>query len=156
MTKIIHPIAGTIGFVTIAIFWITTVGFELFGSMAQIVAVKSTIPYGLILLIPAMAAVGVSGFRLAGKRRAGLLGAKARRMPIIAANGILILVPAALFLAWKAKAGQFDGLFYAVQLLELAVGAINLTLMGLSMRDGLQYSGRLHGRATQNRPEPQP
>jgi hypothetical protein len=44
-------------------------------------------------------------------------------MPIIAANGILILIPSALYLASKGRAGEFDSAFYAVQTLELAAGA---------------------------------
>ena len=36
-------------------------------------------------------------------------------MPQIAANGILILIPSAWFLASKARATEFDTTFYAVQ-----------------------------------------
>ena len=72
-----------------------------------------------------------------------MIGVKLRRMPIIAANGVLILVPAALFLAMKARGGAFDGAFYAVQAIELVAGAINLALLSLSLRDGLRLSGRL-------------
>lgn len=61
-------------------------------------------------------------------------------MPIIAANGILILIPSALFLASKATSGEFDTSFYAVQLIELVAGAVNLTLLSLNMRDGLQLT----------------
>ena len=57
-------------------------------------------------------------------------------MPFIADNGILILIPAALFLASKAKAAAFDTTFYAVQALELFAGATNVVLLGLNMRDG--------------------
>ncbi|MGO9773237.1 MAG: hypothetical protein ACLPSW_27565, partial [Roseiarcus sp.] len=66
-----------------------------------------------------------------------------KRMPFIAANGVLILIPSALFLASKASAGVFDTSFYAVQALELIAGATNLTLLGLNMRDGLRLKGRL-------------
>jgi hypothetical protein len=90
-----------------------------------------------------LAAAGGSGFALAKGRRAGLIGAKLRRMPWIAANGILILIPAALFLAAKARAAEFDAVFYAVQALELVVGAANITLLSLNMRDGLKMKGRL-------------
>lgn len=62
-------------------------------------------------------------------------------MPFIAANGILILVPAALFLAFKASHAELDGVFYAVQGLELIAGAANITLLGLNMRDGLKMKG---------------
>ncbi len=67
-------------------------------------------------------------------------------MPLIAANGLLILIPSALFLAHKAAAAEFDGAFYAVQALELTAGATNITLLGLNMRDGLKMKGRLRRR----------
>ena len=35
-----------------------------------------------------------------------------------------------------AAAGQFDSVFYIVQSIELIAGAANLTLLGLSMKDG--------------------
>ena len=143
MIKIIHPVAGMIALVTIATFWLSTALTELFASQAAVTAVKTAIPWGFLLLIPALAAVGGSGFVLAKGRRAGLIGTKLKRMPIIAANGILILIPSALYLASKAQAGEFDSAFYAVQALELAAGATNITLLGLNMRDGLKITGRL-------------
>lgn len=147
MTKTIHPLAGAVGLTTIAVFWLSTVIAEAFGSPALIVAVKSAIPWGFLLLIPALAATGASGFSLAKGWSRGLLGVKAGRMRVIAANGILILIPSALFLAAKAKAGAFDGAFYAVQAVELIAGATNITLLGLNFRDGLKLSGRVRWRA---------
>lgn len=143
MIKTIHPIAGAIALMTIATFWLSTLGAELFGSRAQIIAVKTSIPWGMLFLVPAMAAVGSTGFKRARGRRDGVLGAKARRMPIIGANGVLVLIPSALFLASKAKAGDFDTTFYTVQVAELVAGAVNLTLLGKSMRDGLRLTRRL-------------
>jgi hypothetical protein len=64
-------------------------------------------------------------------------------MPFIAGNGILILIPSALFLAAKADAVEFDTMFYAVQTLELIAGATNITLLSLNIRDGLMLAGRL-------------
>jgi hypothetical protein len=147
MTRIIHPVAGAIAMLTIATFWLSTALSELLASPGIVTAVKTAIPWGFLLLIPALAAAGGSGFTLAKGRRAGLLGAKVGRMPFIAANGVLILIPAALFLAYKARAGEFDGPFYAVQALELAAGATNITLLGLNMRDGLKMKGRLRRQA---------
>lgn len=143
MAKIIHPIAGGLAILTIACFWLSTALSELFASEATIVAVKAAIPWGFLLLIPALAATGGTGFNLAKGRRVGLIGTKARRMPFIAANGILILVPAAFFLAHKAAAGEFDTAFFAVQAVELVAGAVNLTLLGLNMRDGFRMKGRI-------------
>ena len=147
MTKIIHPVAGALALLTIATFWVSTSLSELFGSTALVVAVKSVIPWGFLVLIPALIAAGGSGFTLAKGRRGGLVGAKIKRMPIAAANGILILIPSALFLAAKAKTGEFDTLFYGVQALELVAGAVNITLIGLNMRDGLKMKGRLRRRS---------
>jgi ferredoxin-NADP reductase len=143
MAKVIHPVAGAIGLLTIATFWLSTVFSELFGSHALVMTVKAAIPWGFLLLIPALAIAGGSGFFLAGSAKAGLVGAKAKRMPFIAVNGVLILIPAALFLASKARVGAFDAMFYAVQAIELIAGATNLALLGLNLRDGLKLTGRL-------------
>lgn len=137
MPRIIHPIAGLIAILTIATFWLSTAISELFASEATVVAVKTAIPWGFFLLVPALAATGGSGFFLSKGQRTGLVGTKLKRMPFIGANGLLVLIPAALFLASKAKAGEFDAAFYAVQALELVAGAVNITLLGLSMRDGM-------------------
>jgi hypothetical protein len=81
MTKIIHPVAGAITLLTIATFWLSTVLSELFGSEALIVSVKTAIPWGFLLLIPALIAAGGSGFVLSKGVRAGVIGAKLKRMP---------------------------------------------------------------------------
>ena len=64
-------------------------------------------------------------------------------MRLIAGNGMLVLVPAVLFLAWKAAQAEFDTAFIAVQIVEFAAGSVNLVLMGLNIRDGLRLTGRL-------------
>ena len=51
--------------------------------------------------------------------RSPLVARKKRRMPVIAANGLLILVPAAVVLDQWAAAGAFDARFYVVQAVEL-------------------------------------
>ena len=107
----------------VATFWLPTALAELFGSQTDVIAVKTAIPWGFLLLIPALAAAGGSGFALAKGRRVGLVGKKIKRMPLIAANGIRVLIPSALFLASKARAAEFDTGFYAVQAIELVAGA---------------------------------
>ena len=142
MPRIIHPIAGLTATLMIATFWLSTAISELLLSEAAIVAVKTAIPWGFLLLVPALAATGGSGFVLSQGRRQRLVGAKLKRMPLIAANGLLILIPAALFLASKARAGEFDMAFYGVQVVELIAGATNIALLGLSIRDGVKLSRR--------------
>ena len=72
-------------------------------------------------------------------------------MPVIALNGILILVPSAFFLAARAGAGQFDTAFYAVQAVELLAGAVNIALMSLNMRDGFAMTRQAAERQVRGR-----
>lgn len=143
----LHPIAGSVALLIIATFWLTTTLSELFGSSTIITTVKTSIPWGFLLLVPALLVTGGSGVFLAQGQRGGPAGRKLKRMPFIAANGLLVLVPAALFLAHKAATGQFDVAFYSVQALELAAGALNIVLLGLSLRDGLAMTRWRRGRS---------
>lgn len=142
MKKLVHPIAGAIAMITIATFWLSTIIVELFAP-AHIVALKTMIPWGLFILIPSLAATGGTGFSLAGERKGKLIADKTKRMKVIAANGILVLVPSALFLSYKAQSGMFDTAFYTVQALELLAGALNFTLLTMNMKDGLRLKGRI-------------
>ena len=122
-----------------------TVVVELLGSPEAISIVKHLIVLpGLLILIPALAATGATGFALSKHRRSRLVATKKKRMPIIAAKGILILIPSAIVLDQWASFGVFDLKFYVVQFIELATGAINLTLMGMNTRDGLRLAGKMN------------
>ena len=140
--RVIHPLAGIIAFAVILLFQLGTLGAELFGDGAAVAQVKADIVAGLFILAPALALAGATGVFLAGAHPAGLAAKKLGRMKIIAPNGLLVLIPAALFLNWKAGAGEFDSAFYAAQIIELTAGLANLTLLGLNMRDGLRMTRR--------------
>lgn len=144
MPKRAHLVAGILAPLCIAAFFLSTVIVELFGSHDALARLKSLIVApGLWILIPAIAAAAGSGMFLSTSRKGRLVESKKRRMPFIAANGLLVLVPCAIVLNRWASAGSFDAAFYAVQAIELAAGAVNLTLMGLNVRDGLRMTGRL-------------
>lgn len=144
MLKRIHLVAGTIATATIATFFLSTILVEVFGSPEAVGRLKTLIVMpGLLILVPAIAAAGGSGFLMSKSRRGRLIDAKKKRMPYIAANGFLVLVPCAIVLARWAVAGRFDTTFYAVQAIELLAGATNLALMGLNIRDGSRLSRRL-------------
>lgn len=144
MPKRAHLVAGILAPLCIATFFLSTIGVELFGSHEAVAQLKSLIVMpGLWILIPAIAAAGGSGMFLGSSRKGRLVDAKKKRMPFIAANGLLVLVPCAIMLNRWAAAGSFDNRFYLVQAVELVAGAINLTLMGLNVRDGLRMAGRL-------------
>ncbi|MBV8159105.1 MAG: hypothetical protein JO278_15705 [Dyella sp.] len=143
MPKRVHLIAVILAPLCIATFFVSTVLVELFGSQATVAQLKSLIVTpGLWILIPTIAAAGGSGLFLSKSRRGRLVDTKKKRMPFIAANGLLVLVPCAIVLNRWAAAGAFDATFYVVQAVELIAGATNLTLLGLNMRDGLRMTGR--------------
>lgn len=137
MLRTIHLIASRTAFLCIFIFWISTLASELFLSQMAVVAVKNAISYGVFVLIVAMALTGATGFKMGGKSKHHNIVAKKKRMPFIAVNGLLILLPCAFYLCHKANLGQFDGVFYGIQAVELVAGFVNLVLMGLSMKDGM-------------------
>ncbi|QWC56546.1 hypothetical protein F7D01_05065 [Erythrobacter sp. 3-20A1M] len=136
MLKAIHPLAGALALFLIGGFWLSTVTVELIGTLDQIASVKMAIPWFFLVLVPAMMAAGGSGQRLAAGFRNPRIATKRRRMIAIASNGILILMPSAIFLALEAGEGAFDRSFYVVQTIELVAGAVNIALLGLNMRDG--------------------
>ena len=140
----LHAAAGAAALALVATFQIATLSVEIAGDGAAVARVKTAIAWGLLALVPAMAAAGGTGARLAGAPPRGLPARKAKRMRIIAANGVVILVPAALFLAMKANAGALDAAFYTVQAFEIAAGLVNAALLALNLRDGLAMRrGRL-------------
>ncbi len=149
----IHAIAGTIAFITIFLFWTSTVISELFGSHETIAFVKTGILKGMFLLIPAMIIVGGSGMSMAGQSNNLLIIRKKKRMPIIAITGLSVLLPAAFYLQHKAITGEIDIWFYSIQVLELVAGASNLTLMFKNMKDGLRVTGKLAKAGTRNQSE---
>ncbi len=147
MKPIVHGIAGSVAMLTVATFWTSTLISEAFLDHVAVSLVKQCVVYGLVLLLTAMAATGATGFALSRHRQGRIVDGKKKRMPLIAANGLLVLLPCALFLSAKAQAGEFDTSFYVVQAIELAMGALQLTLLGMSFRDGMRLAGKLKPKA---------
>lgn len=131
----IHGFFGTVALLCVLGFWIGTAVSEVFGSSADIALVKLSILKGMGVLIPAMMLAGASGFSM--KWKGPMVERKKRRMKIIAANGMFILLPSAFFLSGRAQQGDFDVWFYGVQIVELLAGATNISLLSLNMKDGI-------------------
>lgn len=142
MKRILHVAAGSIALMTISTFWVSTVLSELLATHETIATVKTAVLWGMLILIPAMAIAGATGSIMGKGWRLREVGRKTKRMKIIAATGILILLPSAVFLALRAQAGQFDSIFYSLQAVELVAGATNITLLGRNMKDGMALRTR--------------
>jgi hypothetical protein len=64
MNKAVHAVAGATALLATSAFWLATLLSEVLGSAEAVTAVKVSIPWGLLLLIPALATAGGSGFVL--------------------------------------------------------------------------------------------
>jgi hypothetical protein len=149
MKRMCHAIAGTLALLLVASFLGSTLYAELLMDQNLIAEIKRLILYGICLLIPAMAVAGGSGFSLASGRVGGIADAKKVRMRVIAANGLLVMLPSAVWLDMLASAGDFGTIFFVVQGVEIAGGLVQLILLGRNFRDGLRLSGRLRRVAPQ-------
>jgi hypothetical protein len=146
LARRVHPIAGAVALLTMLTFWTSTVAVELVGSTGDIAAVKHAIMWGLLVLVPAIAATGGTGFLRAGRSKNVRVLAKKRRMPVIGAIGLLVLVPCVLYLGTTASASGLGTYFHEVQAVELVAGAVNIVLMSLNARDGLRLTRRIGAR----------
>ncbi len=146
LARRVHPIAGGLALLTMLTFWTSTVVVELVGDRADIVAVKHAIMWGLLVLVPAIAATGGTGFVRAGLSKNAYILAKKRRMQVVVPTGILVLVPCVLYLGTTASASGLGAYFHEVQAVELLAGAVNITLMSLNVRDGIRLTGRMRRR----------
>lgn len=142
MKSKLHAAAGTLALVCIATFWISSISVELAGDPAAIARVKMMILWSMMILIPAMVTAGATGASLGRGWRLPQVSAKSRRMKFIAANGLIVLLPSAVFLALRAGSDRIDTVFYVVQLIELGAGAVNIVLLSLNLRDGLSLRSR--------------
>jgi hypothetical protein len=103
MKSKLHAVIGTLALLCVATFWTTTIVSELFLSHESIAVAKKAILSAMWLFVPAMAATGACGFALAKGRTGRLVEAKKRRMKVIGANGVFILVPSAFAVAQHAR-----------------------------------------------------
>jgi hypothetical protein len=128
----VHFAAAAGALVVISAFLVSSVATELFGSPGDVRVLRHGILLGLPLLIGCLAATALTGRRLAGRSRAPVVRRKQRRMQVVAAAGLVVLVPCAValnYLAGSAVAG-------ALEITEILAGGLNLALLALNFRDG--------------------
>ena len=143
MKRGVHTFASMGALGLIATFFSATVAVELFGSYDAVAVVKRSIWYGIFVLIPLMAVAGITGNLLAKGKDNPLINEKKRRMPLIALNGIVVLIPAAYWLDTLASRGEFTSLFYLIQGVELFFGGLNIFLMSRSVIGGKKLAKNL-------------
>lgn len=138
----VHLIATVLAVLVISTFFITSLVAELGGDPFFIRSVKRRILYFIPLLVFVMPALAITGNKLARNSTSPQVLKKQRKMKWVGING-LMLVMLAVFLYYRSHYHDIDLVFLLAQLAELVLGFINLLLMVLNARSGLQLSGRL-------------
>ncbi len=143
-TKIItaHISATAVATLTISCFFTFSLIAEIMGDPLFIKQVKTGILYSLPILLITMPILGLSGKNLAGNSKNPIIAQKMKRMKLVALNGI-ILISLAIYLYYHALYKTIDTTFLYIQIVELVIGGINLSLIGMNIRAGMRLSGRL-------------
>lgn len=136
----VHGIFAYLSLFTIVTFFSSTIVAELFFEHQSIALVKSLIVApGLFVLIPSLILTALTGNMIARKsKKLDLIAIKKRRTPKIAALGIFILIPCAIYLNFLASNMIFDLKYYLVQSLEIIAGATNIYLMAKNISDSIK------------------
>ena len=145
-----HLAAAVGALALIVTFLVSSTVTELIGTTGDVHLVRRWIVFGLPVLIGCLATAVLSGRRLARNARAAAIRRKQRRMRIIAAAGIVVLVPCALILDNLTASASAGGVVTALEIAEILAGALNLTLLVLNFRDG---RGLTRPRRPARRPE---
>lgn len=131
----IHIAAAAAGLVVITTFLVSSAVTDLIGGAGDIRVLRHGILLGLPLLIGCLVTAALTGRRLAGGFRPAVVRRKQRRLQAVAAAGILVLVPCALILNHLAAAPP-SWVFHSLEITEISVGTLNLSLLALNFRDG--------------------
>jgi hypothetical protein len=120
----------------ITTFLVSSAVTELIGNAGDVHSLRQWIVFGLPALIACLATAALSGRRLARNSRAKVIRRKQRRMQIVAATGIAVLVPCALILDGLTSGASAGSAVTALEITEIVAGALNLALLVLNFRDG--------------------
>lgn len=139
--KIVHGIVANVVILMVIVFWGSTVISELFLDQQAIKLVKQSIVYyGLPFMIVAMMITGMTGFLLGKESNYLPILNKKKRMPFIVFNGLFVMVPLAIYLNYKAANNAFDSWFVIMQVVELSIGIVQLSLLGKNFTEGIKIS----------------
>ncbi len=130
--------AGAVGaLAVISAFLLSASVTEMAGDAGAAHLLRHVIVFGLPLLIGCLVTAALTGRHLAGRSRAAVIRRKQRRMQLVAAAGVTVLIPCALMLNYLAGPRS---LITCLEIAELLAGTVNLSLLALNFRDGRRLS----------------
>ncbi|SEH33401.1 hypothetical protein [Magnetospirillum fulvum] len=136
--ELIHPLAARATLGLFVLIWGSAVAAGLFADREMLAFIKEVVVWTLFLLTPLTMLTAGTGLILGRARPGPITDRKRRRLRLIVAIGIVILLPATLVLDAMVQSDSYDAtLFLVFQGIELVAGLVLLTLMGISVRDGI-------------------
>jgi hypothetical protein len=132
----VHLAAAAGALAVISAFLVSSVVTELVGSPGDVRVLRHGILLGLPLLIGCLAAAALTSRRMAGRSRVPVVRRKQRRMQVVAALGLVVLVPCAVALDYLAGSAAAGSLASVLEITEILAGGVNLALLALNFRDG--------------------
>ncbi|CCG42001.1 hypothetical protein [Magnetospirillum molischianum] len=138
IAELLHPLAARVTLGLFVLIWGSAVTAGLFADRELLAFIKEVVVWSLFPLVPIAMITAITGLQLTRVRPSQISERKRRRLRLIAAISIVVLLPATLWLDAQAQQDSVDGtLFFIVQGIELAAGLVTLVLMGISVRDGI-------------------
>jgi len=138
IAELIHPLAARVTLGLFVLIWGSAVAVGLFADRELLAFVKEVVVWALFILVPIAMITAITGLQLTKVRPGPIAERKRRRLRLITAISLVILLPATLGLDAMAQQGDVDtSVFLIVQGIELVAGLVALVLMGISLRDGL-------------------
>jgi hypothetical protein len=136
--ELFHPLAARVTLGLFALIWGSAVAAGLFADTELMVFIKEGAVWALFLLVPAAMLTAATGLRLGYGRPGPITERKRRRLRLIVALSVVVVLPATLALDALVQQGQAGSLLFLVlQGVELVAGLLTLGLMVVSVRDGL-------------------
>jgi hypothetical protein len=141
-----HKIGAISAMFLILVFQSLTIISDIWGSQDSMILAKKIIAWCIPFLIASLIITGISGKKLAGQSQDQLILRKQKRTQLVAAVGLLVLLPSAYFLLYLASNEIFSILFWSIQTIEIVAGLFNFTLLFLNAKDGREIGQNLQNR----------
>ncbi len=123
--KLLNKIAAIFAFLIIALHMIFSVFAEVIGDHLMLIKVKQLIFYSLPILIVVMGFTVISGKKLS----LPIVKYNKFKWIAVAANAFIFLIPISIILYVMAQQNKINELFYALNIIEIICGGINVYLL---------------------------
>ena len=140
MKTLYHAAAGISSLTCLLIFLVATINVEYSYSAPEMIAAQGVMLQTMWVYIPLIFTAGGIGYILSKERKERIVQVKKRRMVIIIAVSLFILMPCIYTLANAARYEIAGTIFSRIEILEVLSLILLIALLGLNARDGARLT----------------